>query len=53
MKDDLTVRKQNTCDPIDFLRAGLHPDWFIKSSAEETIIPQQFKLFMKLLENQK
>ncbi|MDR1360708.1 MAG: hypothetical protein LBJ18_00130 [Rickettsiales bacterium] len=38
MQNDMDVRKNNTCDPIDFLRAGVHPDWFVKSSAAETIL---------------
>ncbi|HOY47316.1 MAG TPA: hypothetical protein PLZ05_01790 [Alphaproteobacteria bacterium] len=50
MPDDDTVRRHNTCNPIDFLRAGLHPDWLIKSSKVETIIPEKFKVFVKKLE---
>ncbi len=38
MPNDAQVRKMNTCDPIDFLRVGLTPDFMVKSSAEETII---------------
>lgn len=39
MPDDCGVRTTNTCDAIDFLRAGLQPDYILKTSAEETIIP--------------
>ena len=39
MPDDNRVRTNNTCDPIDFLRAGLNIDFLVKSSASETIIP--------------
>lgn len=53
MKNDLTVRRKNTCDPIDFLRANLHPNWFIKSSEEETIIPDGFNDFINSLKAQK
>jgi guanylate kinase len=45
MKNDLDVRRTNTCDPIDFLRAGIQPDWFVRCSAAETIIPKSLRDF--------
>jgi guanylate kinase len=49
MKNDDIVRRNNTCDPIDFLRAGIHPDWFAKSSKEEVIFdPRMTKYFATL-----
>jgi hypothetical protein len=39
MPHDGKLRKTNTCEPIDFLRAGIHPDWFVKSSPEEFLMP--------------
>ena len=39
MPDDGLVRTKNTCDAIDFLRADLRPDYLLKSSESETIIP--------------
>jgi hypothetical protein len=36
MPNDTAVRRANTCDPIDFLRAGLHPDWLMLSGPNET-----------------
>jgi guanylate kinase len=29
MPDDATVRRTNTCDPIDFLNAGIDPDYIL------------------------
>ena len=29
MPNDLDVRRTNTCDPIDFLRAGIDPDYIL------------------------
>lgn len=40
MPDDSRVRTTNTCDPIDFLRAGVDIDFLVKCSADETIIPR-------------
>ncbi len=53
MPNDMAVRKQNTCDPIDFLRAGVHVDYFVKSSAEETIIPRGLRQMLNNIVNQK
>ena len=41
MPDDRGVRTMNTCDAIDFLRADLMPDYLLKFSAEETLVPPQ------------
>lgn len=38
MPDDNGVRTNNTCNPIDFLRADLDIDFLIKSSAAETLM---------------
>ncbi len=43
------VRQNNTCDPIDFLRAGLDINFLIKCSAQEVIIPQSYKDFIASL----
>ena len=40
MPNDSRVRSNNTCNAIDFLRAGIQPDYILKSSREETIIPR-------------
>lgn len=36
MPNDSQVRQMNTCDAIDFLHAGIMPDYLVKCSAEET-----------------
>jgi hypothetical protein len=36
MPNDMKVRAANRCDPVDFLHAGLHPDWFMLSGPDET-----------------
>lgn len=41
MPNDLHVRRHNTCDAIDFVRAGIHPDYILKSSAEEVILDKR------------
>lgn len=46
MPNDIQVRQQNTCDPIDFLRADLNIDFLVKSSAEETIISTHLNKFL-------
>jgi hypothetical protein len=46
MPDDIRVRTMNTCDPIDFLRAGLHPDWLMLSSPEEEIFDRRMMDFI-------
>ena len=30
MPDDIDVRRTNTCDPIDFLQAGIKPDYILQ-----------------------
>lgn len=47
MPNDLDVRRTNTCDAIDFLRAGVHVDYFVKSSATERIIPSRMQDMMR------
>lgn len=37
MPNDEQIRRRNTCDPVDFLRANLHPDYFMLSGPNETI----------------
>lgn len=49
MPDDRGVRTTNTCDAIDFLRAGLQPDYILKSSAEETIIPDTLHKMIEIM----
>ena len=39
MPDDGNVRAANTCNAIDFLRADVQPDFMLKYSREETILP--------------
>ena len=51
MPDDRGVRTANTCEAIDFLRAGLQPDYILKSSAEETIIPDSVHKLIKDVEH--
>ncbi|MBD5400638.1 hypothetical protein HDR61_02750 [bacterium] len=46
MPDDTTVRKANTCTPLDFLRAGLDIDFLVKCSADETIISPRLQAFL-------
>lgn len=46
MPDDNGVRTTNTCDPIDFLRAGLDVDFMLKSSSTETIIPTSLRQYL-------
>ncbi len=53
MPNDMAVRKNNTCNPIDFLRAGVHVDYFVKSSATETIIPRGLHQMLTSIANQK
>lgn len=49
MPDDDNVRRTNTCDPIDFLRADLDIDFVVKCSPNETIIsPRLQKLLHEL-----
>ncbi len=53
MPNDMQVRQTNTCDPIDFLRAGLPIDYLVKSSADETIITPQLRALIKRIERAK
>ena len=46
MPNDATVRHTNTCNPIDFLRAGLDIDFLVKCSAGETIISPRLRKFI-------
>ncbi len=46
MPDDRGVRTTNTCAPIDFLRADLMPDFILKCSASETIIPTVLQQYL-------
>ena len=47
MKDDVYVRTRNTCDPIDFVRAGLRPDWLMRCSAKEEIFDPECLDYIK------
>lgn len=47
MPDDHGVRTTNTCDAIDFLRADLMPDFILKCSAAETIIPTALQQYLR------
>ena len=46
MPNDMEVRRVNTCEPIDFLRAGLHPDYLVLSNKAERIIPPALQKFL-------
>ncbi len=50
MPNDDLVRRYNTCLPIDFLRAGLNIDYLVRSSAGETIISPQLRLFLRRMQ---
>ncbi len=52
MPNDMAVRKNNTCDPIDFLRAGVRVDYMVKSSANETIIPRGLTQMISRIANE-
>lgn len=49
MPDDRGVRTTNTCNPIDFLHADLIPDFMLKSSSSETIIPTSLRQYLQNL----
>ncbi|MDR2769873.1 MAG: hypothetical protein LBB08_00305 [Rickettsiales bacterium] len=42
MRNDMLIRSRNTCSPRDFLRAGIHPDWFMLSSAKDSLFDRRF-----------
>lgn len=42
MPNEQQVRQNNTCDPIDFLRADLNIDFIIKCGSDEVIIPSAY-----------
>lgn len=46
MPDDAAVRHANTCDPHDFLDAGLDIDFIAKCSAAETVFSPRLKAFL-------
>ncbi|MDR3208313.1 MAG: hypothetical protein LBT45_00505 [Rickettsiales bacterium] len=46
MPNDISVRTENTCNPIDFLRAGLHPDWFMLCSSDGEIFDKRMMDFI-------
>ena len=46
MPDDAAVRHANTCDPYDFLDAGLDIDFIAKCSAAETIFSPRLTAFL-------
>ncbi len=46
MPNDVTVRQNNTCNPIDFLHAGLNVDFMVKCSTSETIILPRLRDFI-------
>jgi len=49
MPDDARVRITNTCDPLDFLRAGMDIDFIAKCSVSETILSPRLRAFLKRL----
>lgn len=50
MPNDTQIRAENTCEAIDFLRAGVMPTHLIKSSAEEVLMSQDaYDLFYKII----
>lgn len=51
MPDDNGVRTQNTCAPIDFLRANLDIDFLIKSSAAETLMSSRLLEWLNTIHN--
>lgn len=51
MPDDNGVRTNNTCSPIDFLRADLDIDFLIKSSATETLTSPRLQQWMTTLKH--
>lgn len=53
MPNDEQVRLNNTCQAIDFLRAGLHPDFMIKSTAQEYLIDPRLLRYINNLNRQK
>lgn len=53
MPNDQEVRQNNTCLPIDFLRANLNIDFLVKCSKEETIIPHKLTRFLLRLSKTK
>lgn len=46
MPNEDKVRKYNTCNPIDFLRAGLDIDFLIKNTPTEKIISPRLQNFL-------
>jgi len=42
MAGDLLVREAHTCEPADFVRARVHPDFIMLSSAKEQIFDARF-----------
>ena len=50
MKDDLTVRTQNTSCLLDCMESDIFPDFFVKSSFDKTIIDPRL---IEYLENMK
>jgi len=53
MPDDSRVRRTNTCEPLDFLQAGLDIDFIAKCSAAETILSPRLQQFLKRISCQR
>lgn len=51
MSDDITVRKNNTCNPIDFLRADIPVDFMLKSNKTETVLPTNLVTYLRQLQS--
>ena len=51
MPDDIDVRRTNTCDPIDFLRAGLDIDYILQP--RNNIYSPRLQAYIKRLQHQK
>ena len=51
MPDDVDVRRTNTCDPIDFLQAGLDIDYILQP--RNNIYSPRMQAYIKRLQHQK
>ena len=51
MPDDIDVRRTNTCDPIDFLQAGLDIDYILQPC--NNIYSPRLQAYIKRLQHQK
>lgn len=51
MPDDIDVRRTNTCDPIDFLQAGLDIDYILQP--RNNIYSPRMQAYIKRLQHQK